>query len=254
MLDQVLPGNLYAFFLVFARVGGIVMLLPGFGEAYVSTRIRLLLALTLAAAIMPVVADVVPKMPASPIQLFIYFGIEITIGVFLGMAVRILVSALQMAGTVIAYQTSLANAFIFDPASAQQGALTTTFLATAGVLLIFATNLHHVMIAGMVDSYKLLAAGDAAPIADMSEATAKLVGRAFVLAMQIATPFVVVGLLFSFGVGLVNRLMPQVQMFFIAMPLQIAMGFLVLLLTVSAALLWFIGAFEGGVRDIFGGG
>jgi flagellar biosynthetic protein FliR len=253
MLGQVLPGNLYAFFLVFARIGGIVMLLPGFGEAYVSTRIRLLLALALAAAIMPVVADVIPKMPDSPIQLFIYFGIEITIGVFLGMAVRILVSALQMAGTVIAYQTSLANAFIFDPASAQQGALTTTFLATTGVLLIFATNLHHVMIAGMVDSYKLLAAGDAAQIADMSEATARLVGRAFVLAMQIATPFVVVGLLFSFGVGLVNRLMPQVQMFFIAMPLQIAMGFLVLLLTISAALLWFIGAFESGVRGIFGG-
>ena len=69
--------------------------------------------------------------------------------------------------------------------------------------------------------------------------------------MQIAAPFVVVGLLFQLGVGLLNRLMPQVQIFFVAMPLQIALGFFVLLLTISATMMWFLGAFESEVRNLF---
>ena len=72
--------------------------------------------------------------------------------------------------------------------------------------------------------------------------------------MQIAAPFIIVGLLFSLGVGLVNRLMPQVQVFFIAMPMQIVLGFVVLMLTVSAGMMWFLGAFETELRTLFTGG
>jgi flagellar biosynthesis protein FliR len=253
MLDQLIPGNLYAFFLVFARVGAVIMLLPGFGEAYVSARIRLLFALVLSLVLLPIVASHLPAMPASPFQLVIHFGIEILIGAFIGGAVRILVSALQMAGTVVAYQTSLANALVYDPASAQQSSLTSTFLATTGVMLIFTTNLHHLMLGGIVESYQLFAVGKSLPVSDMSETAARLLGRAFLLAMQIASPFVVVGLLFTLGVGLVNRLMPQVQVFFVAMPMQIAIGIFVLMLTVSAAMMWFLGAFEAELRTLFTG-
>jgi len=253
MLDQLIPGNLYALFLVFARVGSVIMLLPGFGEAYVSARIRLMFALVLSVVLLPIVAKHLPAMPASPFQLVIHFGIEILIGLFIGGAVRILVSALQIAGTVVAYQTSLANALVYDPASAQQSALTSTFLATTGVMLIFTTNLHHLMLGGIVESYQLFAVGKSLPVADMSETASRLLGRAFVLAMQIAAPFVVVGLLFTLGVGLVNRLMPQVQVFFVAMPMQIAIGIFVLMLTVSAAMMWFLGAFETELRTLFTG-
>jgi len=253
MLDQLIPGNLYAFFLVFARVGAVIMLLPGFGEAYVSARIRLLFALALSLVLLPILAKLLPAMPASPFELAIHFGIEILIGLFIGGAVRILISALQMAGTVVAYQTSLANAFVYDPASAQQSAISSTFLATTGVMLIFTTNLHHLMLGGIVESYQLFAVGKSLPVGDMSETAARLLGRAFVLAMQIAAPFVVVGLLFMIGVGLLNRLIPQVQIFFVAMPMQIAIGFFVLMLTVSAAMMWFLGAFETELRTLFTG-
>lgn len=254
MLDQIIPGNIYAFFLVFARLGSVIMLLPGFGEAYVSPRVRLLFALALSAVVLPLVANVLPKMPGSPILLVIQLVTEIFIGVFIGISVRFLVSALQMAGTVLAYQSSLANAFVFDPASAQQSALSSAFLTTTGVLLIFVTNLHHLMLAGIVDSYQVFTIGASLPVSDMSETAARLLGRSFLLAMQIAAPFVVIGLLFSLGVGLVNRLIPQVQVFFIVMPMQIAGGFLVLSLTVTGAMMWFLGAFENEVRSLFTGG
>ena len=254
MLDQILPGTLYAFFLVFARLGAVIMLLPGFGEAYVSPRVRLLFALLLSVVVMPLVVQHLPKIPDQPLLLGVHFIIEIIIGVFIGISVRFVVSALQMAGTVLAYQSSLANAFVFDPASAQQSALSSAFLSTTGVLLIFVTSLHHLMLAGIVDSYQVFEVGRSLPVSDMAETAARLLGRSFVLAMQIAAPFVVVGLLFSLGVGLVNRLIPQVQVFFIAMPMQIAGGFLVLLLSVTGAMMWFLAAFEKEVRSLFIGG
>ena len=254
MLDQIIPGNIYAFFLVFARLGSVIMLLPGFGEAYVSPRVRLLFALVLSVVVLPLVAQHLPNMPDSPIVLVIHLVTEVFIGVFIGISVRFLVSALQMAGTVLAYQSSLANAFVFDPASAQQSALSSAFLSTTGVLLIFVTNLHHLMLAGIIDSYQVFEVGASLPVSDMSETAARLLGRSFVLAMQIAAPFVVVGLLFSLGVGLVNRLIPQVQVFFIAMPMQIAGGFLVLSLTLTGAMMWFLAAFENEIRSLFTGG
>ncbi len=254
MLDQIIPGNIYEFFLVFARLGAVIMLLPGFGESYVSPRVRLLFALVLSAVVLPLVAQYLPNMPGSPIVLVIQFVTEIFIGVFIGISARFIVAALQMAGTVLAYQASLANAFVFDPASAQQSALTSAFLSTTGVLLIFVTNLHYLMLAGIIDSYQVFTVGGSLPVSDMSETAARLLGRSFVLAMQIAAPFIVIGLLFTLGVGLVNRLIPQVQVFFIAMPMQIAGGFLVLLLTVTGGMMWFLGAFESEFRNLFTGG
>lgn len=254
MLDQLIPANLFAFFLVFARVGSIVMVLPGFGETYVTPRFRLLLALAISFILTPVLIESLPGLPSSPLVLFVQLLGEIVIGFFIGIAARILLSALQVAGMVAAYHSSLANAFVFDPAAAQQGALAGAFLTLTGLLLIFATNLHHVMLIGIVGSYEIFTPGQMLPIGDASDAISRLVSRSFVLAMQIAAPFIVVGLIFSLGVGLLNRLMPQVQMFFIAMPMQIALGILVLMLTLSSVMMWFLDAFEQGISNFLIGG
>lgn len=254
MADQFLPANIFLFFIVFARVGAMVSVLPGFGEAFVPPRFRLLLALAIALVIMPVVGPRLPAMPSSPLLLFFILLIEIGIGLFLGMAVRILLSTMQIAGSVVAYHSSLANALSFDPASAQQGALTGAFLGTTALLLIFVTDLHHLMLAGIVSSYDTFAAGHVPVIGDLSDTMARLVSRSFILAMQIGAPFVVVGLIFTLSLGLLNRLMPQVQMFFVVMPLQIFVGLTVLMLTVSAMMFWFLGVFEAEIRALFGAG
>ncbi len=254
MLEQFLPANLFAFFLVFARVGSIIMVLPGFGESYVTPRFRLLLALMVSLVLTPALIDGLPGLPGSPLILFILLATEIGIGFFIGIASRILLSALQMAGVVAAYHMALANAFVFDPASAQQGALAGAFLTLTALLLIFILDIHHLMLIGIAGSYEVFVPGKLPPMADMSEAMARLVSRSFLLAIQISTPFIVVGLIFTLGVGLLNRLMPQVQMFFIAMPMQIALGMLVLMLTLSAIMMWFLDAFEQGVTGFMLGG
>jgi flagellar biosynthetic protein FliR len=254
MLEQLIPQNLFAFFLVFARIGAVLMLMPGFGESFVPARLRLIISLAVSLVVLPIVASVIPAMPATPIDLLITLGKEIIAGLFIGAAARTLMTALQAAGMVAAYQSSLANALVTDPASQQQGALAGSFLSITATLLIFVTDLHHVMLGAIVDSYGLFVPGQPLPVGDLSAATARVVGQSFVLAVQVAAPFIVVGLLFSVGVGLLNRLMPQVQMFFIVMPLQVFLGVLLLMITASSILLWFMNAFGEGLRTLFTGG
>ena len=133
MLSQLVAADLFSLVLVFARIGSAIMLLPGFGEVYVSGRIRLIIALALTLVITPVVGTHLPDLPKGPLELFVLIGSEVLIGLFLGALARFLVSSLHVAGVVIGYQSSLANAQLFDPNTAQQGSLIGTFLNVLGV-------------------------------------------------------------------------------------------------------------------------
>ncbi|MDJ0948661.1 MAG: flagellar biosynthetic protein FliR [Alphaproteobacteria bacterium] len=251
MLQDLFPADVFAFLLVFARIGTALMLMPAIGEIYITPRARLSIALGISLIVTPLVATLLPAMPASPWALLVILVGEIGVGAFIGFSGRILLAALSMAGMVIAYQSSLANAFVRSPVAAEQGALAGAFLTVTALLLIFVTDLHHVMLTGVIESYRLFAPGTLPPVEDFSEAAARLMSRSFVLAMQVAGPFLLAGLVLSLAVGLLNRLMPQVQMFFVIMPLQVMLGFAVLMLTLSAVLLWFLDGFEDAYRSLF---
>ncbi|MDX1485991.1 MAG: flagellar biosynthetic protein FliR [Alphaproteobacteria bacterium] len=253
MLPEILPADLFAFFLVFARIGSAVMLMPGFGESYVSPRFRLILAVAITLVITPVLAANLPGLPASPLSLFLLLFGEIVVGVFLGTIGRVIMSALHTAGTVLSFQSGLANALTFDPVSAQQAALFALFLSLAGLLFVFVTDLHHMMLEALIMSYGVLVPGVAPPIDDFSQALTRLVADCFTVGMQLAAPFIAVGLIFYLGVGLLARLMPQVQIFFIALPVQIFLGFLVFALSASAMLMWFADRFQGLFAAALGG-
>lgn len=254
MLDRLIPDDLFSILLVFVRIGAAMMLLPGFGEAYVAPRIRLIIGLALALVVTPVVSGSLPPMPKDVLHLAVLVAGEIAIGLFFGSLARFLVSALHVAGVIIGFQTSLANAHIFDPVNAQQGSLIGTFLSVVGVFLIFVSDLHHMMLIALADSYTVFVPGAVPPLGELSETAARFVARSFVLGLQIATPFVVVGLVFYIGLGLLARLMPQVQVFFIAIPLQLILGFSVMAMTLSAGLYWFLTNFESGMVGFIRGG
>lgn len=253
MLAELLPAGVFAFFLVFARIGAAMMLLPGFGELWVPPRLRLVAALALSAVMTPVVAATLPAMPEAPADLIVLLGGETLIGAFLGTVARLVLAALQTGGMIIAYQSSLSNAFIFDPAATQPGALAGAYLSMAGLVLIFAADLHHPLLEGLANSYSTIRPGGILPVGDMTVTVVETVGRSFMLATQIAAPFIVVGLVFSVGAGLLARLMPQVQIFFIAVPLQIAIGLGLLAVTIGAILRVFVGEFESASMMMIGG-
>lgn len=250
MLEQLLVADVYMFLAVFARMGAALMVLPGFGELSIPPRVRLAFALTLAFVLYPLVVDLIPPMPSNGFGLVAFIGGEVLIGIVIGTIARILVASLQIAGTIIAFNSGLGSAQLFDPTAGQQGAITGAFLATIGVTLLFVTNLHHLMLFALVDSYQLFAPGGGFPVGDFSNIASQVVARSFRIGMQIAMPVVLVGVMIYVAMGLMARLMPQMQVFFIALPLQILVAFTILALTIGAGMLLFLDHFETVIRDI----
>ncbi len=244
MLDELLPAELFTVLLVFVRVGAALMLLPGYGEPFVSPRLRLLFALMISLLVTPVLSKALPAMPESAAMLLLLILGEVLIGTFLGTLARLFMSALTTAGMLIAYMSTMANALTLDPSAAQQGSIAGSFLTVVALLTIFTLDLHHLMLLAVIDSYDLFAPGLVPPVGDFSDLMARTVAKTFLLSFQIAAPFVAVGLIFFLGLGLLGRLMPQMQVFFVAMPLQIAVGIAVLFIALPLILRWFIGSFQ----------
>ena len=224
-LSDILPATIWQILFVFIRVGAATMMLPGFGEAYVPGRMRIIFSMVLTLLIVPVVLDIIPPLPDNPLELFLIIAGEIAIGVFIGLIAQVLLSTLQTAGTIIAFMMSLANALAFNPATAQQSSTIGSFLGAVGLLLIFMGDLHHLMQAAVVDSYTLFIPGQMPPVGDFSEIMTRIVAGSFTVALQFSAPWILVGLIFYLGLGLLARLMPQVQIFFVAIPIQLLIGF-----------------------------
>jgi flagellar biosynthetic protein FliR len=247
MLERLLALEAFSYLLVFSRVGAAVMLAPGIGEAFVPARIRLLIALTVTIVIYPVVAPILPETPAVFAGVFLLLLGEITIGVFIGSIARILATALFTTGTIIAFLTGFANAILFNPMIRDQGAMTAVFLSLLGTLLIFITDLHHLLFAALMDSYTMFVPGVGVPLDDFSEAIGRLVAGSFLLGVQLAAPFIIVIMLFYISLGLLARLMPQFQVFFVGLPLQIMLGLTILIVSVSAIMMWFLDYYATGM-------
>lgn len=244
MLGQVVPAEIFAFILVFSRLGSTVMLLPGIGDSYVFSRVRLSLALALTLVMYPLVRADLPVMPQSPLGLFILIIGEVIIGLFIGGASRLLISSLHIGGVIIAFQASLAFAQTVDPNQGTQGAVMSALMTITGVVLIFVSGLHMLLFAGIRDSYLMFPAGQAPPIADFTQLVVHLVSSSFAVGLKMSAPFIVYGLIFYIGLGMLQRLIPQVQLFFIAMPAQMLMAFLMITLVLSSSMMVFLRFFE----------
>ncbi len=240
-----LPAYAAAFMLVFARIGTMVMLLPGLGEMSMPVRVRLTVALVLSALFLPLHrnAYAIDLKDFGPVLLML--GHEIVIGAILGLVARLSISALQVAGAVIAQQMGLGFVTAIDPALGQQNVIVGNFLAMLGLTLIFATDLHYLVIAALNDSYRIFAPGASIMVGDVAKLMTDTVAGAFKVGIQLSAPFLVFGLLFNLGLGILSRLMPQMQVFFVGLPLSILLGLLILLVVVGAMMgefLEFLGA------------
>ena len=242
--QQWFTAEAFGIFLIFTRVGTTFSLLPGFSEAYVPVRIRLLLAIAVAFVMAPVIQPKLPPTPGTVPGVLMMLGEEIFIGGFLGVVARSTFTALQTAGAIIGMQTSLSAAFAFDPSTAQQGALTASFLGALALVSIFSADLHYLMLRAIADSYSLFPAGGTVPIGDFADVLTRLLSSSFLLGVRIATPFLVFGVIFFLGIGILARLMPQMQVFFVTQPAQILLGLLIFAGTLMAGISVFMGSFE----------
>jgi flagellar biosynthetic protein FliR len=203
--------------------------------------------LTISFLVTPGLAGQLPAMPGEPLNLFLLMAGEMLAGSVIAVVPLILLSAMHTAGTVIAFVSAMANSMSFDPISQQQTALVAGFLTTTVMLLVFVTEMHHLFIRAILDSYVLFQPGVPLDFGDTLHLLARHVADSFKVGLQLSAPFLVVAFTYYLGLGVLTRLAPSIPSFFVIMPLQIAIAIIVLMLALPGMTLVHLNYVESGV-------
>lgn len=253
MLNDILTFDIYRFFMIFSRIGAAVMLLPGFSGKLIPARGKILLALAMTLLLLPLAGGMYPPQPRDLGALLRMIGSEALIGIYLGTLAQVLLSSLHVAGTFIGTQIGLTNAFSFDFVAEQQSATLTALLTNMALVAIFATDLHHLMIQAMFESYAIFQPGMPMPLGDFTETLSHLMADSFGFAVKLSAPILAFGLFFYVALGLMSRLSPQIQVFFVALPLQVLGGLWMLMVAIPLMISLFLRWFEAGLLPFAGG-
>lgn len=246
-MTQTLLSLAFAFMLVVCRSGAAVMLLPALGESDPPVMVRAGLALAIAVLLVPVVAPSLPKEPASFIGLAGMVAGEILAGGLLGWLARLIALALSGAGQVISLMIGQSSVLQPDPVLGAQTAQVGRLFNLAAPVVILTSGLYAMPLNALAASYAVLPAGATLPSSDLAEIAVRTVGESFDLSLRLAAPFVLMSMLWQAGLGLLARLVPQIQVYFASLPGQL-LGGLLLLALLSGPI---INAWSESMREAF---
>lgn len=247
-------AQVYGGGLILARIGALVMLMPGVGEQAVPPRIRLAFAFLMALILAPLTAQNV-TVPETMGDVGAQVIREVLIGLTIGMILRLFLSALATAGEVVAIQTTLGFAQTANPMAAQPSPTLSTFLSLLGVVLVVTTDLHHMFLGAMANSYDLFPLDKASvPVGDAATLAVRTVGASFALGIQLSAPVIVFSLIFNLAAGLVGRVMPQFQIYFVSSPLAVIFGLSIFALSLGIIGMVWVGAYREMLLVFAGGG
>ncbi|MFT4793407.1 MAG: flagellar biosynthetic protein FliR [Paracoccaceae bacterium] len=222
---------IYAAMLVFARIGGAATLIPGFGNHMIPTRVRLVAALALTAIVWPAAWPAVNAAPglqgADEMTFLRLLGAETTIGIIIGLGARMIIMALQLAGSIAAQSTSVAQIFGAGVTPDPMPAIGNVFVIAA-LALAFSQGLHVKIAVSLVRSYEVAPAGIWPDPGMLAEWGIDRAASAFELAFSLAAPFVAAAFAYNVALGAINRAMPQLMVAFVGAP-AITAGALLLL-------------------------
>jgi flagellar biosynthetic protein FliR len=231
-----LPAWSFAFMLVVARFGAAMALLPGLGEAAAPAIIRAGLALAISVLLLPVIFPHPPHVPGASLVAAGMIAAEIATGLWFGWLARLLCLALSMAAQFIAYLLGIATVLQPDPELGTQSTALSALFEIAAPLVILVTGLYTLPLTALAESFRLIPPGTLLPDADSTATAVTAVGQSFALALRLASPFVLAAIIWHVAIGLIARLVPRLQIYFVSMPGQIAGG-LILLASVFGVIL-----------------
>lgn len=237
-------GTILALFLAFCRMGGCIMVLPGFGSARVAGNIRLLLAVAVSIAVLPLLWDVIYPRVSSPGATYVGLIVsETMIGVVYGLIARLYTLGMQYAGAILAMSIGFSapgGSDILEDTSENQ---LTSMLMFSGLLLLFMMDFHHVVFRALVDSYVTTPIGNMVDPQRMLITLTDTLRASTDLMLRLASPFLIYGLMFNVAIGLINKLAPQIPVFFISTPFLLAGGLFLLYLSIAALVRQFADGF-----------
>ena len=246
-MQEWLFTEIYKFLFIFLRMGSAMMLMPGYSSSYVNARLRLSLAVMISIVLQPFLSDYIPAPSASMTENLRLFMFEICYGILLGVIMQLMYFAINLCGNFAGQAIGFANAQIFDPTTQNQSIITETFLGVLAVTVIFMTDLHHLMLSAVIDSYEIWPASGVFPSEDITRYLAETINKSFIVGFKIGAPFIAFMIIFYTSMGLLSRLMPQLNIFFLSLPLQIYLGLGLLFITCPVMIIWFCRFYEDGL-------
>lgn len=232
-LTNLAQDALWTAFLVFLRVGAAMALLPAFGEKSIPQRIRLLISLCFSVIIFPTVVEQFPTMDTTSA---LSVAVEVIAGLAIGIALRLFVLALQIAGTLAAQATSLSQLF-GGQGGEPQPSMSSVFVVT-GLALAVMAGLHIRVVEVFILSYEVLPPGAFPDGSAFASWGVSQISNAFSLAFSLSSPFIAASLIYNIALGVINRAMPQLMVVFVGAP-ALTLGGLALLAVATPLMLGF---------------
>lgn len=249
MLNNMVPWSA-AIMLVVGRLSGLFLLAPVFSSRMIPVRIKLMMLLTLAATITPIAVGTgqvnVNELPLDGVGLTLLMFKETLIGLGMGFSVSIVFTAVQFGASLIDTSIGFSLASVFDPMSGSQNAIFGGFYTMVATLCFLAINGHHLMLAGFTKSFQLVTIGEFPNMQRIATNMWEVVGSLFAMGFQLAAPIVVTLLVSDVVLGVVSRVVPQMNVFFVGIPVKIALGLSAIMISLPT----FVGFFETRINDI----
>ena len=235
-LAELIVGHAFTLLLLLARIGPVFALLPGLGESSAPMPLKAGLALSLSLLLLPVIEPLAPPRPDTETVLGLMIAAEIVNGLWFGWLVRVMTSSLPAAGQFIADFAGLSNVLQPSQDFGGQTTVVARLFEVAVPALVLSSGLYTVPLSALAGFYRLVPPGSALWAADSAALTAAAVAESFALALRLASPFVLAAIAWNTAIGLIARLVPKLQIYFVALPGQIGL-FLVLLGAIAVPLI-----------------
>jgi flagellar biosynthetic protein FliR len=235
------------FMLVLARIGAAMAVLPALGETAPPAMVRIGLALSIAILLLPTVEPAIPPVPEASLQAAGMIASEVVTGLWFGWLARMVALTLPTAAQFIAYLLGLSSVLQPDAELGAQSTVLASLTNIAAPLILLVSGLYALPLEALAGLYRLIPPGTPMPTADTTDAVVKAATQALLLAMRLASPFVVASIVWHVTIGLIGRLVPRMQIYFVSMPGQI-LGGLLLLAGLSGAIL---AAWQDAARNAF---
>ena len=227
-------------FIILCRISGIFFFVPPFSDTNIRPIIKAVIAISIALMIPNEnIRTYITNISHNYLALIFTIIVELAIGLTLGMIVKILTSTVQIAGLAIASQIGLSTGGIFDQSQQVQNSTLGLLLSLLTTVVILKSGLHIKIISGIVNSYdRILIGSFFEHYNDYTTLIISAVTKMWATGIQISLPFILINISMMLGAGILAKLMPQLQIFFLMLPLQIAVGIALFAITLSGIIFY----------------
>jgi flagellar biosynthetic protein FliR len=222
--------------IVMMRVATLLFMMPLFSGRSLPHLVKIGLVLVVSLVLWPAVRGEISRLPSDPFSFGFLMISELMIGLSLALSVRLILAGIQLAGEFAGIQMGLSMANIIDPQSGTNSTLISEFYYLLSLLIFLSVDGHHWIFRALAQSFHALSPGGIHFQEGLVRHLLQLSGRVFLIAVKLSAPVVVILLLIQFALGIVARMVPQMNILVSSFPLTIGLG--LVFLGLSTELLW----------------